>query len=569
MKNPEIAKILYKIAIYLEMQDIQFKPRAYERAARSIEALQEDVSDIYKRGGVKALMEIPGVGENIALKIEELIKTGKLQYYEKLKKEAPVDVENLTAIEGLGPKKIKVLYKKLKVKTVEDLERVAREGKIRNLETFGEKTEENILKGIEFLKKHRGRFYIGEVLPLVLEIEGRLKNLKEVKRVVVAGSVRRRKETVGDADILVISNKPEKVMDFFVSMPEVINVYGKGPTKSMVKLKNGFDVDLRVLEERSFGAGLNYFTGSKDHNVALRQIAKDKGLKLSEYGIFKGKKYVGGRTEEEIYKILGLRYIEPEMRENSGEIEAARKNQLPELIEYGSLKGDLQIQTDWSDGSNSIKEMAVAAREYGLEYIAVTDHTKSLAIAGGLDEKKLLRQMQEIDKLNKQIRGITILKGAEVNIQKDGSLDIRDDILGKMDVVGIAVHSYFNLSKEEQTKRIIRAMENPNVDILFHPTGRIINEREPYDVDIEQIIDAAKSSGTILEINASERLDLKDEHIRLAIKRGCKFVIDSDAHNKLQFHWLELGIAQARRGWAEKKDVINTLPLEKFLKHLK
>jgi DNA polymerase (family 10) len=394
--------------------------------------------------------------------------------------------------------------------------------------------------------------------------------LKFIERAVVGGSVRRRKETIGDADILVISNKPSAVMDYFTSMPEVVEVIGKGDTKSSVKLKNGLNIDVRVVPAKSFGAALQYFTGNKDHNVKLRQIAINKGYKLNEYGVFRKDKQVAGETEESVYKILGLKWMPPELRENMGEIEVASKNKLPRLIEYGSLKGDLQVTTNWTDGMNSIKEMTVAAKAYGLKYIAIMDHTKSLAMTRGLDERKLLKQKKEIEKINKELSGITILSGAEVNIMKDGRLDIDDKTLAQLDVVGISVHSNFNLSREEQTRRIVRAMENEHADILFHPTGRVIKQRESYDVDIDKIIDVAKATETILEVDAyPDRLDLKDEHIKKAVSAGVKLSIDSDAHNKMHFPFLELGIAQARRGWAEAKDVVNTRDLKGLIKAIK
>ena len=570
MRNNELAQIFREIALYLEMRGVQFKPRAYEKVAYALEALEEPVAEILQRGGVKALQEIPGIGQAIAEKIEEVIRTGKLKYYEELKREVPVDVRGLTSIEGVGPKSVKVLYEKLKVKNVGDLEQAARAGKIRGLPHFGEKMEQKILKGIEFLKQGSGRFPLGSVLPLILEIEQRLRKLPEVTEVVVAGSTRRRKETIGDADLLAISKKPEKVMEFFVSMPEVMHIHGQGKTKSMVKLRNGMDVDLRVVEKESFGAALSYFTGSKDHNVALRRIAQEKGLKLNEYGLFRGSKRIAGKTEEEVYKALGLAYVAPELRENQGEIEAAKNGKLPNLVGYGDLHGDLQTQTTWTDGGNSIEEMAVEAKRLGLEYIAITDHTKSLAMTGGSDERKLLKQMAAIDKINQSLKGIKILKGAEVNINKDGTLDIKDEVLAKLDVVGVAVHSHFNLPRKEMTERITRAMRNPHADILFHPTGRVIQKREPYDVDMDAIIRTAKETGTVLEIDAyPERLDLKDEHIRKAVQAGVKLVIDSDAHSVNHIRFLDFGIAQARRGWAEKKDVINTRPLKEFLKCLK
>ncbi len=570
MRNAELAQLFRGVALYLEMKEEPFKPRAYEKVAYSLEALEEPVTEIYQRGGVKALRTIPGVGQAIAEKIEEIIRTGRLRYYEELEREVPVDVRGLTAIEGVGPKSVKLLYEKLGIKKVADLEDAARAGKIRKLPHFGEKMEQKVLKGIEFLKQGSGRFPLGAVLPLIMEIEKRLRGLPEVDEVVVAGSTRRRKETVGDADILAVSRKPEKVMDFFVSMPEVMYVHGQGKTKTMVKLKNGMDVDLRVVPKESFGAALNYFTGSKDHNVALRRIAQEKGLKLNEYGLFRGAKRIAGETEEEIYKALGLSLIPPELRENQGEIEAARKGELPDLVGYHDLRGDLQIQTTWTDGANSMEEMVEEAKRLDLEYIAITDHTKGLAMTGGSDEKKLLKQMAAIDKLNESLKGITVLKGAEVNINKDGTLDIKDEVLTQLDVVGIAVHSHFNLPRREMTERIVRAMRNPHADILFHPTGRVIQKREPYDVDMDVVIQTARETGTVLEIDAyPDRLDLKDEHIRKAVEAGVKLVIDSDAHSVHHIRFLEFGVAQARRGWAEKKDVINTRPLKEFLKCLK
>lgn len=571
MRNQDVANILYEIGQYLEMEGVEFKPRAYEKAAHSVESLEEDVTDIYKKGGFDALKEIPGVGESIAEKIEEFLKTGKVKHHEDLKKKYSIAIREISAIEGVGSKMALKLFQKLKVKNIDDLEKAAKSGKIRKIEGFGLKTEENILKGIEFLRKSRGRFILGFVLPQIREIEKRLAGLKEIERVVVAGSIRRWKETVGDMDILIISEKPKPVMDFFVSMPEVINVYAHGETKSAIKLKNGMDADLRVVPPESFGAALNYFTGSKDHNIALREIAVKKGYKLNEYGLFKGKKQIAGRTEEELYKALGLPHIEPEIRENQGEIEVAYAGKLPKLIGYSDVKGDLQIQTDWTDGANSISEMALEARKIGHEYIAITDHTKSLAMTGGSDEKKLLRQIAEIDKLNKELGGKPkILKGAEVNVLKDGSLDIKDEVLAKLDVCGVAVHSHFNMLKKDMTERIKRAISNPHVDILFHPTGRLIQQRDAYEVDMGEILRHANKTGTVVEIDAyPDRLDLKDEYIRMAIGLGVKISIDTDAHATSHMHYMELGIAQARRGWAEKKDVINTRPLAEMIKLLK
>ncbi len=568
--NQELVKILSEIAVLLDMQEVAFKPRAYEHAAYSIQTLNQGVDEIYEKGGLKALEDIPGVGRGIAERIEEYIKTGHIKDYEKLKKKFPVDVEGLTAIEGVGPKMVKKLYHELKIKDLASLEKAAKAGKLRDIEGFGSKSEQKILKGISFLRQSHGRFLLGEILPIVREMTHKLRKLPEVREAEFAGSIRRMQETVGDLDILVTSNKPEKVMKFFVNMPEVQEVISEGPTKTFVRLKIGMDADLRVVDPKSFGAALQYFTGDKYHNIAVREIAIKKGYKLNEYGLFKGKKLVVGKTEEEIYKKLGMEWMAPEIRTNDGEIEAAIKRELPKLIGYGDLLGDLQVHTDWTDGENSIQEMAEAAKKEGLEYIVITDHTKSLAMTHGSDEKRLEKQMAEIDKIQKKVSGIKILKGAEVNINKDGTLDIDDRTLAKLDVVGAAVHSNFNLSEEDMTKRVIRAMENPNVDILFHPTGRLIQKREAIKLDIDKVIKTAKRTKTVLEIDASPiRLDLKDEYIRKAVDAGVKLSIDSDAHHVGHFKVLELGIAQARRGWTEKKDIINTRKWQDMLKLLK
>ncbi|MCJ7654003.1 MAG: DNA polymerase/3'-5' exonuclease PolX, partial [Dehalococcoidia bacterium] len=492
------------------------------------------------------------------------------QYYEELRKKVPVDLESLSGIEGLGPKKIKVLWDELKIKNIDDLEKAVLEHKISALPHFKEKTEENLLKAIEFAKKSRGRYILGFTLPLIRIIEERLRKVPDVKKVVASGSVRRMKETVGDVDFLVLTEDSSKVMDFFVSMPEVIQVIEKGKTKSAVKLKTGMNADIRAMPENSFGAALQYFTGSKDHNIALRRISQDKGWKLSEYGLFQKEEQIAGRTEEEVYEKLGLHWIPPELRENTGEIEAARKSELPDLVEFKQIKGDLQVHSNWTDGQNSIREMAEQAKKNGLEYIVISDHSKYLAMTGGLDEEDLLDQAKEIDQLNEQLDGITILKGVELNILKDGSLDISDDALRRLDVAGATVHSHFDMSKEEMTKRIMKAIENPNVDILLHPTSREIQKREPIQLDLEKIITMAKENGTILDIDSyPDRLDLRDEHIRKAVQIGAKLGISSDSHSTVHFHYLELGVAQARRGWATAKDIVNTRTLEQFKKTLK
>lgn len=568
--NQELAKILTEMAVLLDMKEVPFKPRAYEQAAFSIGSLSDEADQIYKRGGIKALEDIPGVGKGIAERIEEYIKTGRIKDYQKMKEEFPVDISGLTAIEGVGPHIVKKLYRELGIRNIRGLEMAARRGKIREIEGMGEKSEKKILKGIGFLKQFHGRYILAFIMPAVRKILESLRLLAEVKKVEVAGSVRRMQETVGDLDFLVISEKPGRVMDFFVRMPEVEEVIAKGTTKTSVRLKNGIKADVRVIAPESFGAALQYFTGDKYHNIAVREIAAKNGCKLNEYGLFKGQKLVAAETEEEIYQALGLDCPPPEIRVNQGEIEAAFKHNLPNLIGYRDIKGDLQVQTDWTDGENTIKEMAEAAKKEGLEYIVITDHTKTLAMTGGSDEGKLIRQMAEIDKIQKQVSGIKILKGAEVNILKDGMLDIDDKTLAKLDVVGASVHSHFNMDEKDMTARIIRAMENFNVDIVFHPTGRIIQKRESYKVDMGQIVKTAKRTQTVLEVNAwPERLDLKDDHVRKALALGVKLAIDSDAHAVSHFKYLEFGIGQARRGWARKKDVVNTASYGGMLKMLK
>lgn len=579
ISNAEIAAILRGISEYLVMENVLFKPQAYARAALSVEESEEELRDVYQRGGIKELRTIPGIGQSIAEHIEELIKTGRLAYYENLKKSVPIDVAGLTLIEGLGPKSIQKLHAALGIRTLKDIEKAAKSGKIRDLRGFGAKAEEKILKGLEFAKTAGVRFRLGQVMPRVASLERRLNAIKGVTRLMVAGSIRRRKETVGDADILVAGKDPAPIVKAFVTTPGVVRVLAEGGTRAAIKFGSGLNVDLRVVPENSWGAALNYFTGSKAHNVTLRQMAIKKGYKLNEYGLWKGtvrhgsrqEKQVAGKNEEELYAALGLEYIEPELRENTGEIEAARSHALPRIVGYKDLQGDLQVQTDWTDGTASIEAMARAAAARGLKYIAITDHTKRLAMTNGLDGKRLFSQMAEIDKINRKLGGaIKVLKGTECDILKDGSLDIEDEVLAKLDVVGISVHSYFNLTKEEQTARILKAMQNPHADILFHPTGRIIGRRSAYELDMDAVIAMAKKTGVVLEANAyPDRLDLKDEHIRKAVEAGVKISIDSDAHAPQHFALLEYGIAQARRGWAEKKDVINAWPVERMLACLK
>ena len=578
MKNQEIAKIFYEIANYLEMEGVAFKPYAYEKAAITLETMEKDVEEIYKKGGLEALNKIPGVGESIALKIEEYLKTGKIKYYEEFKKKIPINLDELMQVEGLGPKRAKVLYEKLKVRDLKTLERAARTHKIAPLFGFGEKTEKNILEAIKFVKRSKGRFLLGEILPKVKKVYDELKKLKEVERIDAVGSIRRMKETIGDVDFLVISKKPRPVMDFFVSLPGVIKVWGKGNTKASVRTKEGFDMDIRVLPKRSYGAALQYFTGSKEHNITLRKLAIDKGLKLSEYGLFKGPKMIAGEKEKDVYKKLGLDWIPPEIREDRGEIEAAIKKKLPKLIDCKDIEGDLHCHIKWKGkwdgGTNNIEEMAEMAMKMGYEYLGIGSHTKFLRIEHGLDEKQLELRNKEIDKLNQKfkVKGLKfrVLKGCEANILNDGSIDIKDEALKKLDFVIAGIHSNFKMPKEKMTERIIRAMKNPNVDIISHPTGRLIQRRDEYQIDFDKILRVAKETGTILEINSfPERLDLNDVNIKKAKEMGVKMVINTDAHHADHMRFIEYGVAQARRGWAEKKDIINCWALEKLLKFLK
>lgn len=565
MINQELAKIFYDISKYLKMEEVEFKPSAYQKAALTLESLDESVKDIYQKGGLEALKEIPGVGESIAEKIEEYIKTGRIKYYQKFKKKLPLKLGELTSVEGMGPRKAKVLYRELGVRDLKTLEKAAKSGKIRDLEGFGEKTEKNILEGIKFVKRSKGRFLLGEIMPVVREVSGKLESLKEVEKIDVAGSVRRMKETIGDVDILVFSKNPGKVMDFFTSMEGVIKVWGKGNTRSSVRTEEGMDIDLRIVPKKSYGSALQYFTGNKDHNIQTRKIAMEKGLKLNEYGVFKGSKQIAGATEKEVYKAIGLPFFEPEIRRGEGEIEAALKGKLPKLIGYGDIKGDLHCHSDWDGGDNSIKEIADKALEMGYQYVGIADHTKFLKIENGLDEKQLKKRNKEIDKLDKKVK---ILKGCEANILNDGSIDIKDSSLAELDFVIAGIHS--NLKMENMTERIIKAMENPNVDIISHPTGRLIQKRDEYNVDIERLLKAAKRTKTVLEINAYPlRLDLKDVYIKRAKELGVKMIINTDAHHVDQMRFMEYGIGQARRGWAEKKDIVNTYSLGKFLKALK
>jgi DNA polymerase (family 10) len=574
VRNSDIAKFMRDLGFLTEVVEddanIRFRARAYYRAADTIANLSENIVDLYNNGGLGALLEIPAVGKAIASKIEEYIKTGKVHQLEKLKAKVPINVDELSGVEGIGPKTIRALYDKLQIKNLAELEKAASEGKLKAVSSFTEKKERDILKRIEFYKRGKGRRLLGEVYPLTKKIESRLLQVAGVQKAAAAGSIRRMKETIGDIDYLVTAENPERVMEFFVNMPEVDEVVARGPAKAFVRLDGGIDADLLVVPMESWGSALQYFTGSKEHSVALRKIAISKGLKLNEWGVFDRDQRVAGATEEEVYQALGLQWIPPEMRENNGEIELALQARLPELVDYGSLKGDLQVHSVSTDGTATIGEMAHAAKEFGLDYIAITDHTKSLAMAGGLDETELLDQAHKIAKLNDTLEGFRVLSSAEVNILKDGSLDIANNVLDKLDIVGAAIHSNFSQPVEVQTERLTEAAKNPSVDVLFHPTGRLINKREGYPVDIEKVIDVAKDTDTVLEIDSHyDRLDLKDEYSRMAVSKGVKLVIDSDAHHPVHYAFLMFGIGQARRGWASRSDVLNTMPAGKLLKALK
>jgi DNA polymerase (family 10) len=615
INNAAISRVLRQIAYLIELEGTQnndfnknksntvFKIRAYRRTADIIENLSSNVEEIYTKWKLKGLTEIPSIGKAIASKMEEYITTGKIEYFEELKKRTSINVEEFYHLEGIGigPRTVKTLHDRLGIKTLSDLEKAADEGKIHALPGFSYKKEETILRKIQSLKKGRDRYLLGDIYPLVKQIEVRLTNLKGVKKAIPVGSFRRMKETVGDIDYLVSSDTPELVMDYFASMPEVDEVIGKGPSKTFVKLNNGMDADLLVVPKESFGSALQYFTGSKEHDVALRKIAISRGLRLSEWGVYDNttNKMVAGSNEEEVYDILGLEWIPPEMRENNGEVQLAKKgrtknsnnSKLPDLINYNDLKGDLQVHSNDTDGMISIRDIALAAKEkFGLEYIAITDHTKNLALAHGIDEVGLLDQVNKISELNDEIKNhsksssnknygsgsnnnnnsFRILTGAEVNILKDGSLDISNSILDKLDVVGAAIHSNFTQPVEVQTDRLITASKNPSVDIIFHPTGRIINKREGYPVNMEKLIGVAKDTNTILEVDAHyNRLDLKDEYIRMAIQNDMKLAINSDAHHYVHFAFLIFGIGQARRGWAKRSDILNTLSVDKMLNSLK
>ncbi|BCD62586.1 DNA polymerase [Nitratiruptor sp. YY08-26] len=566
--NSEIAKIFNEYADLLEIKgENPFKVRAYRNAARTVENIGKPLEELVKSG--YDLTKLPGIGTDLSLYIKEIVKTGKFSKLEQLKEEIPPTLVEMLSIEGLGPKRIKTLYEQLHIQSMEDLRRAAESGEIEKLPGFGPTLVEKILRGVRLAKKAGHRFKWSEAKEYVDDLLAYLRQI-ELTHLEVAGSFRRKKETVGDLDILATAKDFSEVIRHFVKYPKIKEVVSAGSTRSTVILQNDLQVDLRSVEDESYGSALHYFTGSKQHNIAVRKLAIELGLKVNEYGVFRGEQRIAGRTEEEVYKAVGLCYIEPELRENRGEIEACKAGKLPKLIEQKDIRGDLHMHTVYSDGKHTIEDMAKAAREMGYEYIAITDHSKRLTVAKGLDEKRVLQEFEEIDKINEKIDGITILKGMEVDILEDGSLDMSDEVLAQMDVVLIAVHYKFNLSKEKQTARILKAFDNPYVNILAHPTGRMIQMREPIAIDMEKILQKAKESNIFMEINAQpERLDLNDIHIKLAKDMGVKMAINTDSHNIFSLYYMQYGVNQARRGWCEKDDIINTRDLKNLKKLLK
>lgn len=569
MTNPELAEIFYMIANILEMKAVEWKPIAYRNAARSIESLSKDVKDIYKKDGIEGLEDIPGVGKHIAEKIEEYIKTGKIKTFQRLKKKMPVKIDELMRVEGLGPKTIMILYKKLKIKNISDLERAAKSGKLSKLPRMGEKTEENILKSIAFAKTTGKRKLLGFALENAREIVKKLKSQNYINKVEVAGSIARRKETIGDIDILITTKNPSKAMDYFTSLPDVKRVIAKGLTKSSV-IYNDTEVDIRALDPNQFGSAMQYFIGSKAHNVAVRKIAIKKGYKLSEYGLFKGKKVIAAKEEKEIYKKLGMQWIPPELRENSGEIEAAQQNRLPNLVKLKDIKCDTQMHTTWSDGVNSIEEMAKQCKNLGYSYCIITDHVGQLSIAGAMKKKNVMQQKKEIQKLNSKLKGFRVLQGAEVDIKLNGELAADKNLLKQYDWVLGAIHQGLRRTTDQQTERMIKAMQNKYVNSIAHPTGRLINQRKGYDLNFKKVFAAAKENNVALEINAyPSRLDLNDLNARAAKEAGVLLSIGTDAHAADQLGFMELGVSTARRAWCEKKNIINTLLLKQLLKRIK
>lgn len=567
--NADVADVFEEIADLLDLKgENPFRIRAYRNAARMIRDLGRELRDMVGAG--EDLTELPGIGEDLAKKIEEIVRTGQCAALEDLKSESAPGILELLRIPGLGPKRVKALNKSLGITNMEQLEAAAREGRIRELPGFGEKSERQILEAIKARALTGKRFLLAAVEPYADALTAHLRKVPSVQTVAVAGSYRRRKETVGDLDVLVVAEKSDAVSQAFVTYDEVNRVLAQGDTKSSVLLRSGIQVDLRVVEEKSFGAALNYFTGSKAHNIAVRRLGQQRGLKINEYGVFRGEQYVAGRTEEDVYGAVGLPYIPPELREDTGEIEVAQKGELPALLDIQQIRGDLHIHTSASDGQSSIEEMARTAQSKGYDYIAITDHSKRLTVARGLDAKRLRKQVEEIARLNEKMRGFAILTGIEVDILEDGRLDLPEEVLKDLDIVIGAVHSHFNLPEGKQTERILRAMDNPCFNLLAHPSGRLLLERDAYAVDMGRILQHAKERGCCLELNAHPmRLDLDDSYCRAARDLGVLICINTDAHSMGELDHMRFGVGQARRGWLGAEHVLNTRPLREVQAVLK
>lgn len=556
--NADIAAVFEEIADLLEIRgDNPFRIRAYRNAARTVGELGQDLAALVARG--RDLPKLPGIGADLAGKIAEIGRTGTCALLERLHRELPAAITELLRIPGLGPKRVKLLHDALKVDTVEALRRAAGAGRIRELPGFGEKTESRIREALAARGAASQRLKLAVAAQYAAALETWLGRAPGARKVTVAGSCRRMRETVGDLDVLVAAAVGGPVTERLLAYDEVKSVLARGETRSSVTLKSGLQVDLRVVPPESYGAALHYFTGSKAHNIAIRRLGQARGLKINEYGVFRGTRRIAGDTEESVYRAVGLPYIEPELREDRGEIEAARRGELPRLLALADLQGDLHLHTRATDGHHSIREMALAARAAGLSYIAVTEHSRRLTVARGLDPQRLLKQMDEIDRLNDTLSGVTVLKGIEVDVLEDGSLDLPDSVLKGLDLVVGAVHSAFTLPRRRQTERILRALDNRYFTVLAHPSGRLLGERDAMDADWLRIIRAARQRGCFLELNAQpDRLDLDDVHARMAREEGVLVAVNSDAHSTFDFAHLRYGVGQARRAWLEPKDVLNT-----------
>lgn len=560
----QVVEILNHVADLLEIKGVEYKPRAYRRAAREIDSLTEDLEDIYDED---RLEDISAVGENIAQKITEILETGNLEFYDELKKEIPIDPE-LLKVRNLGPKKTKKIWEELGVTTLSGLEEALKSGKVRELKGFGPKSEENVLKGLQIVKRVQDKTHLSEVLPEARRIREQLIDSTLFSEVSFAGSLRRRKYEIGDVDILATAEDRDKAMDHFTSLEGVEEVLSEGETKSSVRIKSGLRVDLRIVDEVSFGSALQYFTGSQQHNVRLRQLAISKDYKLNEYGLYEvgPEKKVAGEREEEMYEELGLSWIPPELREDRGEIQVAEEGQLPRLVEREDIKGDLHCHSDRSsDGHISLETLAQEAKKRNYNYLAITDHAETSGIVGGLTDGEVSEHLARIESANSTVEELELLAGVEANIQPDGDLDLSRDSLEKLDVVVAGVHSHFDQPKSELTERAVRAIENPSVDIIAHPTGRKFGERGSFDLDWGRVFTRAEETGTALEINASpSRTDLEDKLVKRATEAGVKLTIGTDSHRVNHLDFLELGLNLARRGWCEKDDVLNTLPLQEL-----